>query len=89
MGADGTITIGLALIILGGLAGLWWRIDAKFGQASDARAALARDLADFKVKVSDERVSISSLKQTEERLVGAMNRLGDRIDRMNETLASH
>lgn len=42
------------------------------------------DLADFKEKVAREYVTSTAIERLEERLVDAINRLGDRLDRAFE-----
>lgn len=53
-------------------------------RAIEKADANADDLAAFREQAAREFVSVSTLEKVEERVVGAIDRLGDRLDRFFE-----
>jgi plasmid maintenance system antidote protein VapI len=84
MGETSTITIGLALAIGGGIGALWWKMQTGFDEERDARSKLERELSDYKLYVSNNHVSTAALRDTENRLINALEKLAARM----ETLVS-
>jgi len=91
IGDNSGITVGLALALATGLFVLWLRIEAKFAaeqtarlemvaKEQQARHAIETDLNAYKVYVSQNHVSSISLKETEERLITAFDRLYNRME---------
>jgi hypothetical protein len=81
------ITGDLVFLILGVLAavgGLWWRIEARFASADHARSALQRELAEYKLFVAQNHVSAAVLKDTELRLINAIEKLASRMEAIAE-----
>lgn len=91
---EGPITIPMVLAfvtIIGAVGSVWWRIEAKlaerFAEVSTELKAVAsdlritqRDLADYKLHVAQNHVSIPTLKDTEERLITAIDKLATRLE---------
>ena len=91
---EGPITVPMVLgfiSIVGALGSLWWRIEAKLAaNATELSAAMKaldsdlratqRDLADYKLHVAQNHVSIPTLKDTEERLITAIDKLASRLE---------
>lgn len=77
----------LALAALSGLGGWHARAIKGEGAASSAKEAharidvLAKEQSDFKTEVARDYASVRLLDQMEGRVVSAINRLGDRLDR--------
>jgi hypothetical protein len=71
-------------VFLGGLWTVWNWIQ----RIRDDVAKVRLEMATALLNISKEYVSASTLKDTEDRLVGAIERLGDRFDRALE-LRSH
>lgn len=90
----------IAAVVAAGLAliGFWMRLSEKVTKAegrADAAHAVAASaeqeaklnafaLAEFKEKVARDYVSHESMRQMEDRLVGAIDRLADRMDKLFE-----
>lgn len=53
-------------------------------RAIEKADAIADDLAAFREQAAREFVSVTTLEKVEERVVGAIDRLGDRLDRFFE-----
>ncbi len=81
--AEGSgITIGLAAIILGAVATAWWKLDSRFDDEASARHTLANDLANYKLFVAQNHVTSVALRETEERLINALDKLSARFETM-------
>lgn len=65
------------IVIFGAGAGVWYRLH---GQAESVR----RDLDAFKLEVAKSYATQHSIREVEERVVQAIDRLGDRLDRFLE-----
>ena len=76
----------LFLAVIGGIGGLWWRIESKFAAADIDRARLARELADYKLFVAQNHVSGEALREAEKRLITAIEKLADRLDAITDKL---
>lgn len=76
----------LLLAVLGAVGGLWWRIEARLSNQDDARTMLQRELAEYKLYVAQNHVSAQVLRETEQRLLVAIDRLADRLDNIAERL---
>jgi hypothetical protein len=85
------------LAILGGVAGVWWRIEAKLVEEATARKAstdrlweesrrIDRDIADYKLFVERNHVSAAALRETEERLITAVEKLAARMEAIGARL---
>lgn len=74
----------LMLLVLGGVGGLWWRIEAKFSAADQARTLLQKELAEYKLFVAQNHVSAAVLKDTEQRLINAIEKLASRMEAIAE-----
>lgn len=77
----------IALLITGGsaLGGVWWSIHRRIGatekRVEEVRAKAAHELAEYKLTVAREYATSGAIKEVEERVVEAINRLGDRFDK--------
>lgn len=79
----GAITVEMVIAfitIVGAIGGVWWRIEAKFTAFSDELRRARDDLADYKLHVAQTHVSIPTLKDTEERLITAIDKLANRLE---------
>lgn len=83
------VSIGLGLVGL--VLTVWWRVEKRIRiaeQRSTEEAATARQApADFRVEVASRYVSQERLREVEDRLVAAINRLADQMERMPDRLA--
>lgn len=70
----------LFLAVIGGIAGLWWRIEARFASAEEARTDLQRELSEYKLYVSQNHVSATALRESEQRLITAIEKLAGRLE---------
>ncbi len=95
MSADGILPVALAAVAAMNAWVLWLatqaraerkalsdRLDADRKAAADAAAAVRADLERHRLEVAKDYVSRDSLRELEERLVAAIERLGDRLDRV-------
>jgi hypothetical protein len=90
--AEGSgITVGLAALILGALAAVWWRIEGKFDAEQSARESLAlndqngrmliqRELQDYKLYVAQNHVTAQALRETEDRLIASFEKVTSRLE---------
>ena len=64
---------------------VWLRVESRIRRGEDALAASLKSLSDefvqHKIEVAQKYVTISHLKDVEERLIQEVRRLGDRIDK--------
>lgn len=72
----------LFLAVIGGLGGLWWRIESRLTSQDDARAILQRELAEYKLYVAQNHVSASALREMEQRLSTAMEKFANRLEQI-------
>lgn len=82
---------GFALAFVGFVAGWVGRIMKGEAAMEVAKAALARaekverDLANFKIEAAEKFATIELVEKSENRVVDAINRLADRLDRILES----
>jgi len=69
--------ISLVLGIVLGIGGIFWRLQGQIN-------VLHRRLDDFRVEVARTYVTDRSMREIEERISAAIERLGDRLDRLFE-----
>jgi hypothetical protein len=74
------VSIGLVVIIVGALFVLYFRIEAKFGEAKEKADQTAKDLGEYKLHVERHFVTGPTLEKTEERLILAVDKLTARIE---------
>ena len=73
----------LFLALIGGVGGLWWRIEARFAAEDREIAALRQELSDYKLFVERNHVSAQVLRDTEKRLIDdTEKRLIDAIEKL-------
>jgi len=70
----------LFLAVVGGIAGLWWRIEARFATEDREIVALRQELSDYKLFVERNHVSAQVLRDTEKRLIDAIEKLATRME---------
>jgi len=77
----------ISLLIVGAtsLGGVWWtihrRISAVERRAEEIRSRGAHELAEFKLTVAAKYATHEAIKEVEGRIVGAIDRIGDRFDK--------
>ncbi len=98
---SGPITWEFAAILIafaGGVLAIWWRIERRIERAeavaavaSDVRAqetaALAKDLVAYKLSASQDFASVMDMKDVEQRLTAAIERLTNRIEQLPRQFA--
>lgn len=80
IGEDSGISIGLAAMLVCGVFGLWWRIEAKLKEGADARRELEHKQAAFELKVAEHYASDDRLEQMETKFTAAIDKLINRFD---------
>ena len=75
-----TEIIGLFVLLIGTIGGLWWKIEAKIASESNERNRLHADFYEFKLHVAQNYVSSMALRETEQRLITAMEKLAVRME---------
>lgn len=90
--SEGTgITIGLAALISGAIAVLWWRMETRINEGHKSikdhiakevskREVLAGELSDHRLHVERYFVSSQTLEKTESRLINAIDKLSARLE---------
>lgn len=83
------LNIAIALITIGGAVwGVWWALHKRISDEREARILatnlISVQLAEFKIQVAQNYATQQSIMQVEERVVQAIERLGDRLDRFLE-----
>lgn len=71
--ANTTISLWAVVFLLLPLAGLWWRMETRIRSTED-------NLSTYKLYVAQNHVSMAALKETEDRLVNAFDKLTSRIE---------
>ena len=74
----------LSPFVLFGLGCLQAWVFAMVKSGREAREKLTEDVAAFKLTVAKEYVTVAGLREIEDRMVAAIERLGDRLDRIFE-----
>lgn len=84
MGLSDFIAIaGLCIAVAGGIA--LWAVRVNRGESAATRVErVERDLADFKERVARDYATAAMVAAVESRVVAAIDRLGDRLDRVLE-----
>lgn len=79
-----TEMIAFFLTVVAAIGGVWYKIESKFDarmkSISDEHDRLRAEFADYKVFVATNHVSASTLRDTEERLITAIDKLGNRLE---------
>ena len=89
---DATISFGTILAAAATIAGVWWRLNQSIVALSkeldqerqsriQAVAVTVNLLAEYKLQVAREYATTQAIQQVEERVVQAIERLGDRLDK--------
>lgn len=77
-----------AITVATALGGVWWRLQTAITalrlRVEEVRSKSAHELAEFKIKAAESFASTSTIKEVEERVIEAVNRLADRLDRILE-----
>lgn len=66
--------------LIGSVVGLYRWISGELSREREERLRIERDLAAYKVHVSQNHVSTQSLATTEERLIAAVEKLASRME---------
>lgn len=67
----------LGFVIVAAILGVWWRLHLRISDVKD-------DLHEFKLEAAKTYATAATIKEVEERVVSAITRLGDRLDRAFE-----
>lgn len=74
----------LVMGVLGAVGGLWWRIEARLSSQDRERETLKQDLSEYKLYVERNHVSATVLRETEKRLIDAIEKLATRLEAIAE-----
>lgn len=74
----------LFLLVIGGIGAFWWRIESRLSDQDHERQILKQDLADYKLYVERNHVSATVLRETERRLIDAIEKLASRLEAIAE-----
>lgn len=77
MSQDSIVAIGIAILTVANAWGLYL-----ITSGTRAREKLRDDLNSFRVEVAQRYVTSEAMKVIEERLISAIERLGDRLDKV-------
>ena len=72
--------VGLFVMLIGAIGGLWWKIESKIQSETDERVKVQRELSDLRLHVAQNYVSSAALRETELRLINAVERLATRME---------
>jgi len=76
--------IAVALVsIAGAVGGVWWRLQ---NQVSTNRALADQRLYEFKIHIAETYVTKAGMTEQTDRLMRAIEGLGEKIDRTNERI---
>lgn len=70
----------LFFVVITGIGGLWWRIEARLSDQDAARSQLQKELSDYKLFVAQNHVSATALRETEQRLINAIEKLASQLE---------
>ena len=79
----------LFLSIIAAIGAFWWRIEGRLSEQDRARARLQNELAEYKLFVATNHVSAGALRETEQRLIDAVEKLAKRLEAIADRLTSH
>ncbi|WP_420411586.1 hypothetical protein [Roseibium sp.] len=78
-------------VIIGAVAGAWWFLFssnlATRRECQKETQQLRQDLAAYKLEVAERYASVDHLKEVENRLVNAIDKLTDKLDTMPDRLS--
>lgn len=72
--------IALFVLLFGALSGLWWKIESKIASEAKKTDAVQVELFNFKLFVAQNYVNASNLRETELRLINAVDKLAVRME---------
>lgn len=78
----GIAELSFGLAIAGAIGGVWKYLQVQIASNAEKLGQTERDLAAFKLQVAREYATMSVIKNIEERILAAVERLGDRLDRV-------
>ena len=76
--------VGAFLALAGFFGGFSWRLQSLISKNRDKVDELRKDFSDYRLGAANKFVSLQHMEQFEDRMLGAINRLADRLDRIIE-----
>lgn len=74
--------------VIGICGALYAWFEKRLGDEADARLAIERDLAAYKLHVAQHHVTNAALRETEERLINALEKMSARVETMAARIES-
>lgn len=89
--------IGFLILLIGTIAGAWWRVESAIAKAkadsivrAEAAISLANltreELAAHKLHVAETYITKAGLRETTDQIMSGVNGIRESIDRMNERM---
>ena len=72
------------ILVAGFVGGYSYRLQNQLGKLRDRIEKNGQELAEYKLDAARQFVSLQHMEQFESRMLGAINRLADRLDRIIE-----
>jgi len=87
MGASEIIAlVGVVVLILGSIAGVWWRVEAKIVSAHNEASAALAQLAAHRLHVAEMYVTKAGMTEQTAQIMGAIHGIGVDIRQLNERI---
>ena len=74
------VSIGLAVTLAGGVAVLWWRVEAMIAAERRERQSLGERFATYQLEALKTFATATAIEKSEERLVAALDGVTKRLD---------
>lgn len=86
---DSIVSVVLAILtMVSALGGVWWRVHATINAEKDARIKedqnLKTSLLSFQIESMKTFATMQAMRETESRILAAIDKLGDRLDAVSE-----
>ena len=78
--------IGFAVMLLGALWGIWWKIDGQIQSVEDKAASVGRSLDAHRLHVAETYLTKAGLREQMEPLFDAVKGVSGQVQTMNERL---
>jgi hypothetical protein len=75
-----------AIMLLGFVSGVWWRIEGKINEAKTRADKVADELAAHRLHTAETYATKQGMQEQTSQLLRAIEGVGNRIDGMNERL---